>query len=248
MRDATTVFEEVGARARPGHDQLALADVRPSRPGRRAGAARVHAVLSATRLGGARRRRDLGVAARHDARGAARPRNWHRRDIAAVGITNQRETTVLWDRATGEPVARAIVWQDRRTATACEQMRAAGLEPEIAARTGLLLDPYFSATKLAWLLDHVPGARARAERGELAFGTDRQLAAVTSSRRTAATSPTPPTPAARCCSTCGTARWDERLLEMLRRAARLPARGCRLLPVDAVTRSRSSSNPASNYR
>ena len=92
-------------------------------------------------------------------------------DIAAVGISNQRETTVLWDRATGEPVARAIVWQDRRTAPACEQMRAAGLEPEIAARTGLLLDPYFSATKLAWLLDHVPGARARAERGELAFGT-----------------------------------------------------------------------------
>ena len=93
------------------------------------------------------------------------------RDIAAVGITNQRETTVLWDRATGEPVAPAIVWQDRRTAGACERLRAAGLEAEIAARTGLLLDPYFSGTKLAWLLDQVPGARARAERGELAFGT-----------------------------------------------------------------------------
>ena len=93
------------------------------------------------------------------------------RDVLAVGITNQRETTVLWDRASGEPVAPAIVWQDRRTAAACEQMRAAGREPEIAALTGLLLDPYFSATKLAWLLDHVPGARARAERGELAFGT-----------------------------------------------------------------------------
>ena len=93
------------------------------------------------------------------------------RDIAAVGITNQRETTVLWDRATGEPVAPAIVWQDRRTAGDCERMRAAGLEAEIAARTGLLLDPYFSGTKLAWLLERVAGARARAERGELAFGT-----------------------------------------------------------------------------
>ncbi|HUQ09940.1 MAG TPA: glycerol kinase GlpK [Steroidobacteraceae bacterium] len=93
------------------------------------------------------------------------------RDIAAVGITNQRETTVLWDRATGEPVAPAIVWQDRRTAAACDALRAAGHEPEVARRTGLLFDPYFSGTKLAWLLDHVPGARTRAERGELAFGT-----------------------------------------------------------------------------
>jgi glycerol kinase len=93
------------------------------------------------------------------------------RDIAAVGITNQRETTVLWDRATGEPLARAIVWQDRRTATACDSLRAAGHEPAVSRRTGLLFDPYFSGTKLAWLLDHVPGARVRAERGELAFGT-----------------------------------------------------------------------------
>jgi glycerol kinase len=93
------------------------------------------------------------------------------RDVAAVGITNQRETTVLWDRATGDPVAPAIVWQDRRTAATCERLRAEGHEPEVARRTGLLFDPYFSGTKLAWLLDHVPGARARAERGELAFGT-----------------------------------------------------------------------------
>ena len=93
------------------------------------------------------------------------------REIVAIGITNQRETTVLWDRATGEPVAPAIVWQDRRTAAACEKLRAEGHEADISARTGLLLDPYFSGTKLAWLLDHVPGARARAERGELAFGT-----------------------------------------------------------------------------
>ena len=93
------------------------------------------------------------------------------RDIAAIGITNQRETTVLWDRATGEPVAPAIVWQDRRTADTCAALRAEGHEAEVSRRTGLLLDPYFSGTKLAWLLDNVTGARARAERGELCFGT-----------------------------------------------------------------------------
>jgi glycerol kinase len=92
-------------------------------------------------------------------------------DVAAIGITNQRETTVLWDRRTGLPVAPAIVWQDRRTADFCRQLQDQGLEPEVTRRTGLLLDPYFSGTKLAWLLDHVPGARERAERGELAFGT-----------------------------------------------------------------------------
>jgi glycerol kinase len=93
------------------------------------------------------------------------------RDLAGIGITNQRETTVLWERATGRPVHRAIVWQDRRTADACEALRAEGLEEEVRTRTGLLLDPYFSGTKLAWLLDTVPDARARAARGELAFGT-----------------------------------------------------------------------------
>ena len=92
-------------------------------------------------------------------------------DIAAIGITNQRETTVLWDRATGDPVGRAIVWQDRRTAAACDALRDAGHGDFIQARTGLVVDAYFSATKLAWLLDNIPGARDRAERGELAFGT-----------------------------------------------------------------------------
>ncbi len=92
-------------------------------------------------------------------------------DIAAIGIANQRETTVVWHRATGEPIANAIVWQDRRTAPACEALKQRGLEALFSARTGLVLDAYFSATKLAWLLDHVPGARASAERGELAFGT-----------------------------------------------------------------------------
>jgi glycerol kinase len=93
------------------------------------------------------------------------------RDIAGIGITNQRETTVLWDRATGQPIHNAIVWQDRRTADFCDALRAAGHEPEIAAKTGLLLDPYFSASKIAWLLDNVSGARALAEAGRLAFGT-----------------------------------------------------------------------------
>src|SRR5690349_7153183 len=92
-------------------------------------------------------------------------------DIAAIGITNQRETTLLWERATGKPVANAIVWQDRRTAPDCDALREAGHAPLIARKTGLVIDAYFSGTKLRWLLDHVPGARARAARGELAFGT-----------------------------------------------------------------------------
>ena len=93
------------------------------------------------------------------------------RDVVAVGIANQRETTVLWDRHSGAPLARAIVWQDRRTADVCARLAADGREAEVTHRTGLRLDPYFSATKLAWLLDHVPDARRRAARGELAFGT-----------------------------------------------------------------------------
>ncbi|MGZ5427358.1 MAG: FGGY family carbohydrate kinase, partial [Thermoanaerobaculia bacterium] len=93
------------------------------------------------------------------------------RDVAAIGITNQRETTLLWERATGRPLANAIVWQDRRTAPMCDALRAAGHEATFTAKTGLVLDAYFSGTKLKWLLDHVPGARVRAERGELAFGT-----------------------------------------------------------------------------
>ncbi|KTF67680.1 glycerol kinase [Sphingomonas sp. WG] len=92
-------------------------------------------------------------------------------EIAAIGITNQRETTILWDRATGAPIYSAIVWQDRRTADRCQQLKAEGAEDLVRARTGLLVDPYFSATKIGWILDHVEGARARAERGELAFGT-----------------------------------------------------------------------------
>jgi len=93
------------------------------------------------------------------------------KDVAGLGITNQRETTVIWDRQSGEPIYNAIVWQDRRTADYCDALRRTGHEPDIAAKTGLLLDPYFSASKIAWLLDNVTGARAAAEDGKLAFGT-----------------------------------------------------------------------------
>src|SRR6516162_7851178 len=91
--------------------------------------------------------------------------------IAAIGITNQRETTVLWERATGRPVHNAIVWQDRRTAELCEQWRAEGLAETVAQRTGLVIDAYFSASKIRWLLDTVPGLRERARAGEIALGT-----------------------------------------------------------------------------
>lgn len=91
--------------------------------------------------------------------------------VAAIGIANQRETTLIWDRKTGRPVYNAIVWQDRRTADDCEKLKSAGYEQSIIDKTGLLIDPYFSATKIAWILDHVPGVRLRAEKGDLVFGT-----------------------------------------------------------------------------
>jgi glycerol kinase len=92
-------------------------------------------------------------------------------DVAGIGVANQRETTIVWDRASGRPIHNAVVWQDRRTADMCASLRAAGHEPEVAARTGLVLDPYFSATKIRWLIDHVEGAGAAARAGRLAFGT-----------------------------------------------------------------------------
>jgi glycerol kinase len=137
------------------------------------------------------------------------------RDVVAVGLTNQRETTVLWDRASGEPVAPAIVWQDRRTADVCERMRADGLEAQISARTGLLLDPYFSGTKLAWLLDHVPQARARAGRGELAFGTiDSWLLFKLSAHRRHVTDAT--NASRTLLYDLRSGDWDDHLLQMLR--------------------------------
>jgi glycerol kinase len=108
----------------------------------------------------------IGVAAEALGRARLRPR-----DIAAIGITNQRETTIVWDRETGEPVHNAIVWQDRRTAEYCEQLKRDGAGAMIQEKTGLLIDAYFSASKIRWILDHVPGARARAASGRLAFGT-----------------------------------------------------------------------------
>ncbi len=107
-----------------------------------------------------------GVAAQALAQAALTPA-----DIAAIGITNQRETTVVWERKTGKPICNAIVWQDRRTAAVCDRLKARGLEKLIRKKTGLVLDAYFSGTKLQWILQHVPGARARANAGELAFGT-----------------------------------------------------------------------------
>ncbi|MCB5409280.1 glycerol kinase GlpK [Pseudogemmobacter faecipullorum] len=114
---------------------------------------------------------DLWASVAATARAAIEKAGVNARQIAAIGITNQRETVLLWDRRTGQPLHNAIVWQDRRTAAHCEKLRADGQEAMISERTGLLLDPYFSGTKLKYLLDHVEGARARAEKGELAFGT-----------------------------------------------------------------------------
>jgi len=105
------------------------------------------------------------------ARQALRKARLTAKDIAAIGITNQRETTVVWDRATGKPVGNAIVWQDRRTSPACDRLKARGLATLIRRKTGLVIDAYFSATKLQWILNHVPGAKNRAQAGELAFGT-----------------------------------------------------------------------------
>src|SRR5947208_1950984 len=108
----------------------------------------------------------IGVAVEAMGRGHVRPT-----DVAAIGITNQRETTVIWDRRTGEPIHNAIVWQDRRTADFCEKLKQAGQSELIRSKTGLVIDAYFSASKIRWLLDHVNGARQRTNRGELAFGT-----------------------------------------------------------------------------
>ena len=137
------------------------------------------------------------------------------KDIAAIGIANQRETVVVWDRETGAPIHPAIVWQDRRTAQICADLRDNGMEPGVTAKTGLLLDPYFSGTKLAWLLDNVAGARARAGRGELAFGTiDSFLIWRLTGRRVHATDAT--NASRTLLYDIHTGAWDDELLELLR--------------------------------
>jgi glycerol kinase len=134
-------------------------------------------------------------------------------NVVAIGISNQRETSVVWERSTGRPIYNAIVWQDRRTADQCEALRAAGHEPVICAKTGLRLDPYFSATKIAWILEHVPGARERAVRGELAFGTiDCFLLWRLTGGRVHATDVT--NAARTCLLDIRTGEWDDQLLDI----------------------------------
>jgi glycerol kinase len=135
-------------------------------------------------------------------------------DLMAVGITNQRETTILWDRQTGEPIHNAIVWQDRRTAPLCQKLKADGIEEVIRRKTGLVIDPYFSGTKIAWLLDHLPGARGRAERGELAFGTvDTWLTWHLTGNRTHVTDPS--NASRTLLFDIHTGDWDEELLRLV---------------------------------
>ncbi len=136
------------------------------------------------------------------------------KDIAGIGITNQRETTIIWDKATSKPIYNAIVWQDRRTSQTCDHLKAKGLEPAITAKTGLLLDPYFSGTKVAWILDHVEGARAKAERGQLLFGTvDSFILWQLTSGKTHATDAT--NAARTMLYNIKTGQWDDELLAML---------------------------------
>jgi glycerol kinase len=136
-------------------------------------------------------------------------------DIAGIGITNQRETTVVWDHASGKPLHRAIVWQDRRTADICAKLRVEGAEEKISARTGLLCDPYFSATKIAWILDHVEGAREAAKAGKLAFGTiDSFLLHRLTGKKIHATDAT--NASRTLLLNLDTARWDAEMCELLR--------------------------------
>jgi glycerol kinase len=142
-------------------------------------------------------------------------RNAAMKEVMAIGIANQRETTILWDRQTGEPVHNAIVWQDRRTTEICSRLKSDGVESEIRERTGLVIDPYFSGTKIAWVLDTLPGTRARAERGELAFGTvDTWLMWHLTGNRTHVTDVT--NAARTLLFNIHTSDWDEELLRLLR--------------------------------
>jgi len=158
---------------------------------------------------------DLWRSQREVAREALKSAGLKAENLVAAGITNQRETTLLWDRQSGQPLHKAIVWQDRRTAAMCAELKAAGHEEMFREKTGLVLDPYFSGTKLAWLLDNVPGARERAERGELAFGTvDTWLVWNLSLSRTHVTDPS--NASRTLLFNIHTGDWDAELLKILR--------------------------------
>ena len=158
-------------------------------------------------------------------------------EIAAIGITNQRETTLLWDRASGQPVQRAIVWQDRRTADHCEALKRAGREKSVRDATGLVLDPYFSGTKVTWLLENIPGARQRAERGELAFGTvDTYLIYRLAGGGVSAPHVTDATNASRTLLLdLRTQRWSKRMCELLQVPQKILPRVCDSAAQFAVT-------------
>jgi glycerol kinase len=158
---------------------------------------------------------DIWLSQRNVAREALEKAGLGAGSLRAVGIANQRETAMLWDRQTGEPIYNAIVWQDRRTAPQCSDLRAAGAGETVRAKTGLVIDPYFSATKIAWLLDNLPGARARAERGELAFGTmDSWLVWQLSQSRVHVTDPS--NASRTMLFNIHTGDWDDELLALLR--------------------------------
>ncbi|HEX5611572.1 MAG TPA: glycerol kinase GlpK [Burkholderiales bacterium] len=158
---------------------------------------------------------EIWISQRDTAREAIEQAGIEPEQIRAIGIANQRETTVLWDRQTGEPLYNAIVWQDRRTAAMCAELRASGAEEAVRSKTGLMFDPYFSGTKLAWLLDNLPGARERAERGELAFGTiDTWITWNFSQSRTHVTDPS--NASRTLLFNIRTGDWDDELLGILR--------------------------------
>ena len=178
------------------------------------------------------------------------------KDVAAIGITNQRETTIVWDRATGKPVHNAIVWQDRRTADACAALRAAGHEKAVADKTGLVLDPYFSATKISWLLDNVAGARAAAEQGGLAFGTvDAFLLWRLTGGKVHATDAS--NAARTMLFDIHRGEWDDDLCRIFgvpsppcfsRRCATAPPTSAKRCPICSAAPSRSSASPATSRR
>ena len=158
---------------------------------------------------------DLFRTQRDVAREVLRKENLALTDLMGVGITNQRETTIVWDRQTGEPIHNAIVWQDRRTSSLCDALKQQGAEELIRSQTGLVIDPYFSGTKIAWILDNVPGARARAERGELAFGTvDTWLIWQLTGNRTHVTDPS--NASRTMLFDINTGEWGDELLRLLR--------------------------------